>query len=348
MNRREMKRLCLAFWLLVSGPAIATPAGSYVYVQTSEAVDIVDLRKLEKVGSLFIGDKVNTVVGSPDGRTIYVNVSLDQGHPQGRSHLGKVLAWSTQTEKLLWTAAIDGDPHYFAISQDGRKLFQPLWDRYWALVLDTQSGKIMDRWWGYVGLHEMRGSKDNRRAYAANSATGALYIYDSETGEQLAVHNNVRGGIRPFALNADESLMYMQVAQFHGFDVMDLKTGKIVKTVELPPLPPGTRLPQRYPYSYGHGMAISPDDKMLVAAASVANYVAAYSLPDLKLIKTIPTGVDPRQLLFTRDGRYLITANPGEETLGFIDAHTLEEVKRVTTSENPQFMTQVDVPGRER
>jgi DNA-binding beta-propeller fold protein YncE len=314
-------------------------------VQTAAAVDIVDLQKLEKVGSIFIGDKVNSVVGSPDGRTVYVNASLDQGHPQGRSHLGKVMAYSTQSEKLLWSAAIDGDPHYFDISRDGTKLFQPLWDRYWAVVLDTQSGKEIDRWWGYVGLHEMRGSKDNKRAYAANSATGALYIYDSDTGEQLAVHNNTRGGIRPFALSPDEALIYMQVAQYHGFDVMDVKTGKILKTVELPALPAGTRLPQRYPFSYGHGMAVSPDGKTLVAAASVANYVAVYSLPDLELITTIPTGTDPRALLFTRDGRYLVTANPGEETLGFIDAKTLREVKRVKMNDNPQFMTPIDIPG---
>jgi DNA-binding beta-propeller fold protein YncE len=145
-------------------------------------------------------------------------------------------------------------------------------------------------------------------------------------------------------LNPDETLLYYQVEKFHGVDVMDLKTGRVVKSVDLPALPAGTKLPQAYPYSYDHGIAMSPDGKTLFAAGTVANYVAVYTLPDLTLVKTIPTGTNPRQLLVTRDGNYVVTANTGEGTLGFIDARTLVEVKRVKTGERPQFMTQVDVP----
>ena len=139
--------------------------------------------------------------------------------------------------------------------------------------------------------------------------------------------------------------MYYQVEKFHGVDVMDLKTGRVVKSVELPALPAGTKLPQAYPFSYDHGIALSQDGGRCSPPGTVANYVAVYSVPDLKLLKTIPTGNNPRQLLTTRDGKYLITANTGEGTLGVIDVKTLKEVKRVKTGDRPQFMTQIDVPG---
>jgi YVTN family beta-propeller protein len=324
---------------------IVRAPGSYVYVQTTRAVDIIDIGKLEKVGSIFVGDKADSVVGSPDGRVMYVNASIDMGHPQRRSHIGKVLAYSTLTEELLWSSALDGEPDHLDISPDGTKIFQPLWDRYWCVVLDSQSGKEIDRWWGYIGFHDMRAAKDNKRAFAANSATGGFYIYDSSTGEQLAVHNSVRGGIRPMAFNQDESLMYYQVSKYHGFDVMDLKTGKVVNTVQMPALGPDVKVPQRYPYVYGHGMAMSPDYKFLVAAATIADYVAVYSHPDLKLIKTVPTGKEPGWVLISKDGKYIITANGEENTVGFIDAKTLKEVKRVPTSDHPHHMNLIDVPA---
>jgi DNA-binding beta-propeller fold protein YncE len=339
-----MKHWMLPLLVMASSIAAARDAGSYIYVQTPRAVDVVSIDKLEKVGSIAVGDQLSSVAGSPDGKTLFVNASLDMGHPQGRSHLGRVLAFSTANEQLLWSVGVDGDPHYFDVSRDGTRLFQPLWDRYYALVLDTKTGREIDRWWGYVGLHDMRAGRDDKRAYASNSATGGFYIFDGTTGESLAVHNSVRGGIRPYVLNADESLMYYQIEKFHGFDVMDLKSGKVVKSVELPALPAGTKLPQAYPYSYDHGIALSPDGGTLFAAGTVANYVAVYSVPDLQLRKTIATGTNPRQLLVTRDGKYLVTANTGEGTLGFIDAKTLQEVKRVKTGDRPQFMTQIDVP----
>jgi hypothetical protein len=136
-------------------PIVRAP-GAYAYVQTSHAVDIISLDKLEKVGSIPILDKADSVASDPAGRVVYVNAAIDMGHPQGRSHMGKVMAYSTLTEELLWTAALDGEPDHLDVSADGKKIFQPLWDRYYSVVIDTQSGKITDRWWGYIGFHDMR------------------------------------------------------------------------------------------------------------------------------------------------------------------------------------------------
>jgi YVTN family beta-propeller protein len=325
-------------------PVVRAP-GPYAYVQTNRAVDIISLDKLEKVGSIPIADDPDSVASDPAGRVVYVNAVIDMGHPQGRSHLGKVMAYSTLTEELLWTAALDGEPDHLDVSADGKKIFQPLWDRYYSVVLDAQSGKITDRWWGYVGFHDMRGAKDNKRAYAANSATGGFYIYDSNTGEQLAVYNSVRGGIRPMTFNEDESLMYYQVSKYHGFDVMDMKTGKVVNTVQLPPVPPGTRIPQRYPFVYGHGMDMSPDYKYLIAVATMANYIAVYSHPDLKLITTVPTGIDPRWVRISRDGKYAIVTNAGEDTVSIYDTKAWKEIKKIPTNDHPHHMTLIDVPA---
>ena len=47
-----MTRWMLALLVMVSSLAAARDAGSYIYIQTPRAVDIVSLDKLEKVGSI--------------------------------------------------------------------------------------------------------------------------------------------------------------------------------------------------------------------------------------------------------------------------------------------------------
>ncbi|HLK57982.1 MAG TPA: bifunctional YncE family protein/alkaline phosphatase family protein [Chthonomonadaceae bacterium] len=59
------------------------------------------------------------------------------------------------------------------------------------------------------------------------------------------------------------------------------------------------------------GLAVSPDDTRLYVALGMHNAVAVVSLPDGKLLHTIPVGVAPYRLLLSPDGATLYVANRG-------------------------------------
>jgi hypothetical protein len=82
-------------------------------------------------------------------------------------------------------------------------------------------------------------------------------------------------------LDPDEKHIIYQLDQFHGFKVRDVATGEITKSVELPPLPSNIKLPDSYPYTVDHGLGVTPDGTKLLAAASLAGYVAVYALPTI-------------------------------------------------------------------
>ena len=83
-----------------------------------------------------------------------------------------------------------------------------------------------------------------------------------------------------------------------------------------------------------------------MAAGSAADYVCAYSLPDLALQATIPVGDEPNWIVFTADNRYAYVSNRASDNVSVIDVRKLEEIKRIPVGDYPQRMRIVDVPKR--
>jgi YVTN family beta-propeller protein len=138
--------------------------------------------------------------------------------------------------------------------------------------------------------------------------------------------------------------MYVQLSRLHGFEVVDLSKGKVLRRVELPALPAGTKLPEFFPNTYNHGLALSPDEKLLFAAGSAGNYVCVFRQPELELQKTIPVGKDPNWIVFSRDGRRAFVSNRGSDSVSVIAVDELREIKQIPVGKYPQRMTVAQVP----
>ena len=94
-----------------------------------------------------------------------------------------------------------------------------------------------------------------------------------------------------------------------------------------------------------HGIAVSPDGKLLFADSALDNYVAVYSIPDHKLLTTIPVGENPNWLTFSRDGRFLYVSNRGSNNVSVISVADKRELQRITVGEGPQRVLTVRVPS---
>ena len=93
-----------------------------------------------------------------------------------------------------------------------------------------------------------------------------------------------------------------------------------------------------------HGLGLSPDGKYLFAAATLSDFVAVYSVPELELLETIPVGREPKWLIFNPDGRYCYVTNRESDDVSVIDVATRSEIKRVKVGRYPQRMAAVIVP----
>lgn len=336
--------LTCMLWTLSGAPM----AAQFLYVENSNSGDVtvISIPGHEVVASFRAGEHPDDVVQAPDGRTIYVNNQFYQSPSDAPSDgTNEVVAFDTRTGAVSWRIPVPGVPHHMSLSSDGRWLYVPLFDRNFTAVIDTAEKRVARRIFGAFGAHGTKLSPDDERLYIGSMVTDAIYVVDVAKGQPIKVIN-FEDGVRPFTFDQEETVLYAQLSRLHGFEVVDLESGKITKRVELPELPPNAPLMEAFPHTYNHGLELSPDEKYLLAAGSATDYVAVYTHPDLELVKTIPTGKEPNWIVFTPDSRYAYVTARASDEISAIDMQSLEEVARIPSSgDYPQRMRVVDVPA---
>ena len=298
----------------------------YVGSQRSGEIYVIDADTLEPVSILNIGFEVDDVVGSRDGKMVYGNAAIPNGNPLGRADSGVVYGIKTSTNKIVWWTAIPGVPQHLTVSADGKRLFVPAIDKNYIYVVDTASGRIVESWPSIFGNHGTELSHDGRHLYVGNMFGRMILVYDVATGQVIANYP-CREGVRPFKIDDAESRVYYQLSNLHGFEVLNIASGKVERVVDLPKLPSGVGADRNF--TMDHGMALTPDGKMFLAAGSVVGYVAIYRLPDLSLVKTIPVGDDPNWIRVRADSKFAYVSNRGSGDLSVIDLEKLVETRRI-------------------
>lgn len=345
--------VALAILSMFATSGLATSGGTseILYVQNTYSGDItlIGIPSHEVIGRIEVGKYPDDVVAAPDGKTVYVNrvnsAGLQRAPTVGDS--GEVIAFSPITDQILWRVAVDGMPHHMTVTRDSRFVFVPLYNSFFVAVIDTEKHAVVDRIGVGFGSHGTRLSADGKRLYVGSMMNDHISILDVET-RKVIKQISFAGGVRPFEITRDEKWMYVQRSRLHGFDVVDLTAGKVVKTVQLPTLPAGTKLPEFYPHTVNHGLGLSRDEKLLFAAGSIANYVCVYSLPDLRLLATIPVGTDPNWIVFSLDNKFAYVTNRGSNDLSVISVSEMKEVKRVKVGTYPQRLQVLNVSGRSK
>ena len=328
---------------------VRVPADEYLYLENTKSGDIsvIDIPGHSVVSTIKLGTYLDDLVASSDGKILYANrlEGLGLADPTLGDSAGEIIAISTETEAILWRTPVHGWPHHLTLSKDGRRLFVPLYDTIWMEVVDTQKKAVVNRFPIGHGGHGTRLSPDGSRLYVGSMLLDMLTVIDLETYKPVK-RIPFQDAVRPFCFTKDEKTLFVQLSRLHGFQVVDLETDKIVRQVALPALSSDVELPRFYPNTYNHGLELSPDEKRLFAAGSVANYVCAYSVPELELLATIPVGEDPNWIVFSKDGKYAYASNRKSDDLSVISVADLKEIKRIPVGKYPQRMRTVVVPTR--
>jgi YVTN family beta-propeller protein len=345
----KLRRAVVCGWLVaLCCGCLRAGAAEYVYLENTDSGDIsvIDIPGHSVVSTIKVGKYLDDVCASRDGKVLYTNRAASAGLPG--SHAGEaseIVAISTKTEQILWRTPVNGWAHHLTLSKDDRLLFVPLFDRLWMEVVDTQKRKVVKRFPIGYGGHGTRLSPDGKRLYVGSMFLDVLTVVDVDTLKPIK-RLPFADAVRPFTFTRDEKTLFVQLSRLHGFQVVDLASDKIVREIALPKLSDDVELPRFYPHTYNHGLEISPDEKLLLAAGSAAAYVCAYRLPELELAATIPVGDEPNWIDFSKDGTYAYVSNRKSNNLSVISVRELKEIKRIGVGEYPQRLRVVDVPER--
>jgi hypothetical protein len=235
---------------------------------------------------------------------------------------GHMLAIDLKTDAVAWK--FNGEP---APVERSRGAASGCCERPWTLP-DGKTilvGSSYNRWWYYMdgATGKVLGKLDTPDAPVAHnlalSADGRLGILGSMSSPKdgkagIAVidvpsrkvvrYMTFSEMVRPLTINHDASLVYVNVNDLIGFEIGDIKTGKMLKRVELP----GDAWKGK---GYSHGIGMTPDESEIWIADPVNKAWQVWDNPGdgrnpvynpSKIIKP-SAGVEHSWMSVTNDGK---------------------------------------------
>jgi len=302
-------------------------------LQTNAAGDnihVIDPATNQVVGTIEDIEVPHGLTIAPDGGRIYVtNESL--------STLDVVDA---RTFKVTKRIPLSGRPNNVDVSKDGSRVYVGIVQAPGAVdVIDTAALTNVKSIPVKGGIHNVYVTPDGKYAVAGSIPASTINVIDTATNA-LAWTLTLSAGIRPMAFtrNADGSTkeIIVQLSDFHGFAIVDFAARKEIRRVTLPDPPGQEKETQGIQGAPAHGLAITKDGKTLWVTSKYYGYVAAYSLPDCKLLKVVSVGSHPEWLTIPPDGKRLYVAIAGDDAVAVVDNQTMKVVKTIPVGAVPK------------
>jgi DNA-binding beta-propeller fold protein YncE len=238
-------------------------------------------------------EQVSGVTASPATQMIYIATR------------GRLAAFDLGTEKKVWENAYDGQccerPQ---ISPDGTFMYVGSDLKDFWYVVNPRTGALITKAVSPLSpnAHNLNLSADGKLAFM--SPNGKV-MGIAETATHTLVKTITFGdNIRPFVLNHDSSLIYANTNNLLGFEIADVRSGKVIQHVEVQgfgwprnwQMSPRPRIPHGCP---SHGIALTNDERELWIVDGINNYIHIFD----------NTQMPPRQMdsIKTTAGPYWIT-----------------------------------------
>lgn len=320
--------------------------GMYVY-------DMDHNHTLVKQVSLPTSRGVRGVVASPATHMLYVSYGGD-GAENGD---GALLKYDLLSDTVVWTRDYQSGIDSMAITPDGKTIYMPdgelsgngTWN-----VIDAGSGTITSTIEAGTGPHNTIVSLNGKHVYMGGRNYNYLEVADTATNTVIQKIGPLQSGVRPFTINAAETLAYTTATGFLGFQVSDISTGKVLYTV---PINGFSWDPGSSASCPSHGISLSPDEKELYVIDSPNNMVHVFDVSGLPAsapkqvadirLRTTMTGNEQHcaydclkdgWLQHSRDGRFVYVGDSGD----VIDTSTRTIVATLPALSNSRKFLEID------
>ncbi len=254
----------------------------------------------------------------------------------------KLLCMDIKTEEVLWEKQYsqeEGGCDRIGVTPDGKKLYVP--SGWWSSnpyvkVVDGNSGKLLHKIEVAPrgGLHNLIVSHDGKRVFVGSTRFDKLTVIDTATDKIIRRVGPIIGVIQPFTINGKRDLAYINTHLYRkgygpGFELGDIKTGKILHIVKVPGL---EKRKIRC-----HGIGITPDEKevWVVDQGHKELHIFDNTVSPPKFKQTIPMAARVHGwICFSRDGKFA-WCDTGE----VFDVKTKERVARLTDAKGMPVMS---------
>jgi len=317
--------------LLVAAPGAQSRVARII--QTNAAGDnahVIDPVTNKVVGVIEGIEVPHGVSAAPDGRQLFIT----------NESLSTVDAIDPKTWKVVKRIPLTGHPNNLMVSRDSKKVYVGIAQSPGAVdVIDAVALTRIKSVPVEGSVHNVYVTPDGKFAVSGSVATGVISVIDTTT-DTLAWKLKLEAGIRPmiFDTNADGSTrnIYVQLSNYHGVVVVDFASRKEAKRFEMPAVPSEEKELEGLQGSPAHGLAVTPDQKTLLATSKWYGAMYSYSIPDFKLLGTVVVGSHPEWLTLTPDGRTAYVAAAGDDQTVAVDIKSMKVTAKIPVGYVPK------------
>ena len=215
----------------------------------------------------------------------------------------RMYAVDIKTERIVWNREYEGGCDRMALAPDGKVLYVPSFEGPHWHVVDGKTGDVIARLEPKSGAHNTIYGLDGKEVYLAGLASPILHVADAKThtiSKKVGPFTNM---IRPFTVNGSQTLCFVNVNGLLGFEVGDLRSGKMLHRVEVKGFDQG---PVKRHSCPSHGIGLTPDESELWltdSANSRLHIFDATAMPPRQLT-SLKVRDQPGWITFSLDGRY--------------------------------------------
>lgn len=207
------------------------------------------------------------------------------------------------TEKIVWEIPFEGGCDRMSVSPDGMTMYLPSLEKDFWNVVNCETGEIITKMKVFTRAHNTIYGPSGTKVYMGDIGSPYLNVADATTHALTTPVGPFSGGIRPFTINSDESLAFINVNDLLGFEVGDLKTGKKLASIKVLGWDKG---PVRRHGNPSHGIGLTPDEKEIWISDGHNMRVHIFSAkPPYQQLTTIPVQDMPGWITISLDGKYV-------------------------------------------
>lgn len=268
---------CSAFALALAPlPALAQSSLVYVASSTGNSVDVVSAAT-DKVVQSLPSEGARGINFSPDGSRIYVS----------NGSTSTLDVFDQKTGKLLKKVALLNQPDNIAVAKDGRILVAIARGQGAVDIIDPVRLEVVKNIPTHGPLHNIYTTADSNYVICGSVQPGVFTVIDLTT-DTIAWEHKFDRDVGPMAIESNPDgtphRIFVQLAAFDGFAVLDWGSHEELGHFKLPNLHTGVDMDPGHEDAPSHGIGVAPDGKTLWVTSIPQNAVFIYDLANLKLL----------------------------------------------------------------
>ncbi|MEN3338761.1 MAG: hypothetical protein V7647_2437 [Acidobacteriota bacterium] len=215
----------------------------------------------------------------------------------------RLACFDLRTDQMVWSREYPGGCDRLAIAPDGHVLYVPSFEGPHWHVLDAATGDVVTTIVTNSGAHNTIYGRNGRRVYLAGLKSSTLGVADARTHKVVQSVGPFGNVIRPFTINGAQTLCFVNVNELLGFEVGDLKTGRMLHRVQVAGYETG---PVKRHGCPSHGIGLTPDEKELWLSDGPNSRLHVFDATVMppRQVASIALRDQPGWITFSMDGAY--------------------------------------------